>query len=211
MLALIAALLLAQADETPLPRELALAERQDPKQEPFPPMEPPPAKRSSDRFIDLDWLEITPAIGFSVYSSKYLSDPSMALSITVRAPMPWLSPRGDPGGEYFGLFAEASFMTIDRDMSPSVDHRKGLASFFAAGPDFSILRDSTWILMGRAGLLYAYYGSIADLSSGFGGMAGLSAGLQLSGKTGLIYSPEVLFGKSGSVVFLNTFGVTIQF
>ncbi len=86
-----------------------------------------------------------------------------------------------------------------------------MASFFMVGPDFSFLRDSTWILMGRAGLLYAYYGSIADLSSGFGGMVGLSAGLQLSGKTGLLYSPELLFGKSGSLVFLNTLGISIQF
>ena len=203
-------LALAQADD-PLPRELALEDRQDPTQEKYPPLEPPAAAAAQDRFLDLDWLEFTPAIGFSVYSSKYLADPSPALSLIVRAPMPWLSPASDPKGEYFGLFAEAAFMTIDRDLSPTVDHRKGLASFFMLGPDFSILRDSTWILVARGGLLYAHYGSIADLNSGFGAMLGASVGLQISGKTGLVYSPELLFGKSGTMVFLNTLGLSIQF
>lgn len=202
--------LLAQS-EAPLPRELALAEQQDPTQEKYPPLEPSAPARSSNRFIDLDWLELTPGIGVAAFSSKYLADPSLGVSITARAPMPWLSPASDPKGEYFGLFVEASFMTIDRAMSPTVDHRKGMGSFFSVGPDFSILRDSTWIVMARAGLLYAYYGNIADLNSGFGGMAGLSAGLQLSGKTGLLYSPEVYFGKSGAFVFLNTLGISIQF
>jgi hypothetical protein len=63
----------------------------------------------------------------------------------------------------------------------------------------------------RGGLLYAYYGGIADLQSGFGGMLGASAGIQLSGKMGLVYSPEFLFGKSGTLIVLNTLGLSIQF
>ena len=35
--------------------------------------------------------------------------------------------------------------------------------------------------------------------------------IQISGKMGLIYSPEVLFGDSGSTIFLNTLGLSIQF
>jgi len=102
-------------------------------------------------------------------------------------------------------------MNIDRNLSPTVDHRQGLASFFSLGLDFSIVRDGTWIAVVRAGALYAYYGNIADLNSGFGFMAGASLGLQISGKMGLIYTPEVLFGNSGSLIFLNTLGLSIQF
>ena len=77
--------------------------------------------------------------------------------------------------------------------------------------DFSIIRDGFWILMARGGLLYAYYGNIADLSSGFGGTAGLVGGIQIGGKMALSYSPELFFGKSGSLIFLNTVGFSFQF
>jgi hypothetical protein len=204
---------LCQAD-LPLPRRMALEEprQQDPTQERYPPLPPQqPAASKQSAFIDLDWLEVTPAVGFAWFSDKYLADPSAGLSLTVHAPMPWLSPPGDANGEYFGLFFEAAFMTLDRNLSPTVDHRSGLASFYTVGVDFSLLRDSTWILVARGGLLYAYYGGIADLKSGFGGMLGASAGIQLSGKMGLVYSPEFLFGKSGTLIVLNTLGLSIQF
>jgi hypothetical protein len=212
MIALVAVSILALAQaEVPLPRELSLNEpRQDPTQDRYPPLEPPAAKKGGS-FIDLDWLEFTPAIGYAVYSAKYRADPAPGLSLSVHVPMPWLSPESDRTGEYFGLFAEAAFMTIDRDLSRTVDHRRGLASFYVLGPDYSFLRDSTWILVGRGGLLYAYYGSIADLHSGVGFMVGASAGIQISGRTGLLYSPELLFGKAGTLVFLNTLGISIQF
>lgn len=195
-------LVLAQADG--LPRSLQ-------QEEPVPRPDARTAAPPSAPVVDLEWLEITPGAGFAVYSSKYRSDPAPAFVLSARAPLPWLSPADDPKGEYFGIFAEAAFMTIDRDLSPSVDHRSGLASFLSLGLDYSILRDSTWILLARGGLLYAYYGDVADLESGIGFMVGASAGIQLSGKIGLTYSPELLFGKSGSLVFLNTLGVTIQF
>lgn len=213
MTALALALLLQIVPGDPiaeLPRAMTL---QDPKEERYPRSEPQTVTKApaSRPFVDLDWLEVTPAVGIAVYSSKYLSDPGPALTLSARAPLPWLSPASDPKGEYFGLFTELAFMTIDRDMSPTVEHRKGLASFISLGVDYSILRDSTWILIGRAGLLYAYYGDIADLSSGFGAMAGLSAGIQVSGRMGITYSPELLFGKGGSTIFLNSLGLSIQF
>jgi len=200
----------------PLPREMTLEEPrprppQDPTQERYPPVPGDPAPRSGRPFVDLDWLELTPGIGIAIFSSKYDADPTAALSLGAHAPLPWLSPSGDNVGEYFGLFAEAAFMNIDRNLSPTVDHRQGLASFFSLGLDFSIVRDGTWIAVVRAGALYAYYGGIADLKSGFGFMAGASFGLQISGKMGLVYTPEVLFGDTGSMIFVNTLGLSIQF
>lgn len=204
MLTAIALVLFAQAASSELPRSLA-------QEEPYPRPDSATLATKETPIVDLDWLELSPGVGFSVYSSKYRADPAPAFLLAARAPLPWLSPASDPRGEYFGVFASAAFMTIDRNLSPSVDHRRGLASFYSLGMDYSVLRDSTWILIGRGGLLYAYYGDIADLQSGLGFMVGASAGIQLSGKTGLSYSPELLFGKSGSLIFLNTVGLSIQF
>jgi len=197
-----------------IPRHLAFDEpvaskKQDPVQDPYPPIEPSAPKGSS--FIDFDWLELHPGIGVAVYSSKYRADPGAGASLLVHAPLPWLSPASDPGGEYFGAFAAASFTSIDRNLSQTVDHRHGIASFYTLGMDYSFLRDSTWILVGRGGLLYAYYNKIADLKSGVGFVVGLSMGIQISGKLGLTYGPDVLFGESGSVILLNTLGLLIQF
>jgi len=203
-------------DVPSVPREMALEEPtarnvQDPAQDGFPPKEPPaiPSKRPS--FIDLDWLELSPGAGVAVFSPKYRANPGLGLSVMAHAPLPWLSPDNDPTGDYFGIFAAASSASIDRNLSPSVDHRRGISSFYTLGLDYSVLRDSTWILIARAGALYAYYDGIADLNSGFGFTLGLSAGIQLSGKTGLTYSPEFLFGQSGSLIVINTLGLLIQF
>ena len=152
-----------------------------------------------------------PAIGVAAYSQKYLADPGLAFLLSAHAPIPWLNPASDPKGEYFGLYAEAAFSTIDRKLSSSVDHHSGLASYYSLGLDYSIIRDGTWILVARAGGLYAYYGDIHDLSSGFGATMSAVTGIQLSGKTAITYSPEVLFGKSGSLIFLNTLGFAFQF
>ena len=86
-----------------------------------------------------------------------------------------------------------------------------IPAFYTLGLDYSFVRDSTWILVGRTGLLYSYYGGVADLNSGVGFMVGAAAGIQISGRLGLTYSPEILFGDRGSLVFLNTLGVLIQF
>ena len=206
-------LLAATQSAASLPREMRLEEArpQDPAQEKYPPQEPQPPAAKSRPFVDLDWLELTPGVGFAVFSSKYRTDPAPGGALFAHAPMPWCSPSYDPGGEYVGLFAEVAFTTIDRDLSSSVDHRSGVASFYSLGVDYSLLREGTWILVARGGLLYAYYGDIADLKSGVGFTLGASAGIQISGKLGLTYTPTFYFGTSGSLVLLNTLGLTIQF
>jgi len=193
----------AQAD---LPRSLA----QDQAQDPFKP-EPLPTHQQSSAIVDFDWLDLTPGVGLAVYSSKYRADPAIAFSLRAHAPMPWLSPASDAKGEYFGLFAEAAFATIDRELSPIVSDRSGLCMFLSVGVDFSFLRDPTWILVGRAGVVYAHYGSIADLNSGLGPLVGATFGYQLSGKLAVTLSPEVVLGDSGSHIILTTLGMLIQF
>jgi hypothetical protein len=214
---LILSLALAQADADPraaLPLAMTLdeprtQEGQDRKQEPFPP--PEAATPKSSPIVDLEWLELTAGVGVAVYSHDYLSGPSVSFLVSAHAPLPWLSPASDAKGEYFGLFLEAAFATIDRDMSPTIEHRHGTAAFTTLGMDYSVIRDSTWILMARAGVLYAYYGNIAQLNSGVGGTAGAVAGIQISGKMSLSYQPEAFFGKGGSLIFLNTVAFSFQF
>ncbi len=201
-------------DVDALPRHLALEEPrkaavQDPAQER--PSEPVRAPQAERPLIDFEWLELTPAAGLAVYSSKFLSDPGMAVSIRAHAPIPLFSPPGNVVKEYFGAFAQAEFATINRDMSHTVPHRRGVASFISAGLDYTFIRDTTWLLVGRAGLMYAYYGGIADLKNGVGPLVGLSAGVQISGSMAIAYSPELIFGDTGSHIFLNTVGVLIQF
>jgi hypothetical protein len=214
---LILSLALAQSDADPrsaLPLTMTLdeprpQEGQDRKQEPFPPS--PTAAPKSAPIVDLEWLELTGGVGVAVFSHQYLANPSGSVLISAHAPLPWLSPASDPKGEYFGLFLEAAFATIDRDLSPTIDHRRGVAAFTTLGMDYSFIRDSFWVLVGRAGVLYAYYGDIAQLNSGVGGTLGAAAGIQISGKMALTYQPEAFFGKSGSLIFLNTLAFTFQF
>jgi hypothetical protein len=197
-------LMLGQAQEaSSLPRKLA--------QDPLPPVETPRTAPQERPIVDFDWLELSPSAGFVVYSSKYRADPEAGLEIRAHVPMPWLSPADDPIGEYFGLYASAGFAPIDRELSPTVSRRRGLTSYYSLGLDYSFLRDESWILLGRAGIAYAYYGGVADLKSGFGPTVGLSAGYHLSGKLALTYNPELIFGDSGSLVFFNTLGLLIQF
>jgi len=203
-------------DVDALPRHLSLDEPraaavQDPKQDRFPPSEPHPAAQESRPFVDFDWLELTPSAGLAVYSSKFLSDPGLALSVRAHAPLPWLSPAGDVVKEYFGVFFQTEFASIDRDMSHTVSHRKGMASLFSVGPDYTIIRDSTWVLVARAGIAYVYYGGIADLKNGVGPIAGLTAGVQITSGIAIAYNPEVILGDTGSHIFVNTIGVLIQF
>ena len=154
---------------------------------------------------------MTPSGGVASYSSKFLANSSYAVSVRGHVPMPWLSPGGDVVKETFGLFLEASFMGIDRDMSPTVSHRSGLVSYYSPGADYTIFRDGTWLLVARAGLVYVYYGGVHDLKNGLGPLVGLSTGLQLSGSMAITYNPEMVFGGSGSWILLNTIGVNIQF
>ena len=204
-LALALSIALSCAPQADLPRSLA----QDQAQDPLKP-EPLPRQQASNAFLDFDWLDLTPGVGMAVYSSDFLADPSLAFSIRAHVPMPWLSPSSDAKGEYFGLFAEVAFSTIERDMSPFVQDRSGLCTFGSVGVDFSVLRDPTWILVVRAGVAYVHYGGVADLNNGIGPVAGLTVGYQLSGKLAVTYTPELIFGD-GDYVFLNTVGLLIQF
>jgi hypothetical protein len=202
-------------DADALPRHLALDEPrpsaalQDPAQER--PSQPVPGPQAERPLIDLEWLELTPAAGLAVYSSNFLSSPGVAMSIRAHAPIPLFSPPGNVVKEYFGVFGQAEFATIDRDMSHTVPHRRGVASFVTLGLDYTFIRDNTWLLVGRAGLMYAYYGGVADLKNGLGPLVGLSAGIQISGSMAIAYSPEIMFGGTGSHIFLNTVGILIQF
>lgn len=205
--------LLASQDAA-LPKELTLEDPprvQEPGQDRYPPLETARPAAQNRPIVDFEWLELTPSAGLVVYSSKYRADAEPGLALRAHAPMPWLSPSDDPIGEYFGIYAGAAFAPIERRLSPTVSKRRGLTSYYSLGLDYSFLRDETWILVGRAGVAYAYYGGVADLRSGFGPTVGLSAGLQISGRLAVTYSPELVFGDTGSLVFLNTIGILIQF
>ncbi len=194
-----------------IPAAIALALALLPQETPAPQPGPPQARSSSRPFVDFDWLELTPRVGFAFFSEDFESDPSLSAGVAARAPMPWLSPASNPGGEYFGLFAGLSAAMIDREIEPEPDQPDGWAFFLSLGVDYTLFRDATWLLMAQAGGQYANYGGITDLEDGFGFVAGLAVGLNLAEGVALAYSPEFNFGRAGDWIHLSSIGFMIQF
>lgn len=213
--AILAAGVAAQTDDLPVrltldsPRVERFQEEQPP-QDPL--QEPEPLEEEEGApFVDFDWLEAGPRLGFAVFSEDYETDPSFSASFLARAPMPWLSPSSDPEGEYFGLFAEIGFTTVDRDIEPDLDEPDGVVLFVTVGVDYTVVRNETWLLLAQAGAGYIHYGGVTDLNDGIAPVVALTAGVNLSTGFTVTYSPEILFGNAGDTIFLNSVGLMIDF
>ncbi len=179
--------------EEPLPRELRLEEE-------------------GGGFLDLDWLEMQPRVGMAIFSDNYKIDPSPHVSVLFHAPMPWLSPPSDPGGEYFGAFLEVTFIpSVERDLDPPPSHTSGSLLFVGAGIDFTLVRNQSlfWVL--RAGGQYGSYGGIADLDDGVAPFVGMNAGVYAGGGITLALAPEMIFTDEGESIFLASLGMVIEF
>jgi len=181
-------------------------QEQEPANQELPPLE---FKEEGSSFIDFDWLEMQPRVGMAIFSDDYHIDASPSFGVQFRAPMTCLSPGSNPHGEYFGVFAEADAMFIERTIR--VDDPKGVALLLTFGFDYSLFRDGTWLLMIRGGAQYATYGGVSDLEDGFGAVAGLSIGLTLSRSLSLTLCPEMVFGQAGDNIILGYAGMVIEF
>jgi len=188
----------------------AKPQQEDPRpQRPDGPVQAP--EGSSTPWIDFEWFELHVRAGMAIFSKEFHIDPSPAFVIEGRAPMPWLSPSSNPDGDYFGAFAELGFATIKRTIQPAVDKPSGAMISLTVGMDYSIIRNTTWILIVRAGLQYVTYGGVTDLKDGIGPMVGLTAGITISRSVSITLSPEYIMGGSGDNVILGTLGVGIDF
>ena len=185
-------------------------QQEDPRpQRPDAPVQAP--EEASTPWIDFDWFELHVRVGMAKFSKEFHINASPSFAIEGRAPMPWLSPSSNPDGDFFGAFAEISFTSIKRTITPAVDKPSGVMLSLTVGVDYSIIRNTTWIVLARVGIQYATYGGVTDLKDGMGPMAGLTAGITISRSVSITISPEYIMGGSGDSIIIGTVGVAIDF
>jgi hypothetical protein len=200
----------AQSDTTGADQEGGKPDQEDEKpQRPQGPVAP--ATQESSSFLDFGWLELYPRAGLAVFSSKYHINASPTVEIEGRAPLPWLSPASNPGGDYFGAFAQLNGALIKRTLQPVLPKASGIMLSLALGLDYTIFRDDTWLLMARAGVQYTYYGGITDLRDGAQVVAGLTAGVSLTRSLMLTLTPEIIYAKTGDYILMGLLGLAVEF
>jgi hypothetical protein len=161
-------------------------------------------------FVDFEWLEMQPRVGMAIFSKTFWINASPSFGVEFRAPLPWLSPSSNPTGDYFGIWAELDGIIAKRTILPAVAQPSGIILMLTLGVDYTIIRDETWLVLVRAGMQFASYGGITDLHSGFAPVAGVTLGLAVSRSLSITLAPEMIFGKSDSII-LGMVGLAIQF
>ena len=194
-------------------REAARAGEKRPQQEDPAPQRPDAPLQAPEEagtpWIDFDWLELHVRVGMAIFSKEFHIDPSPAFEIEGRAPIPWLSPSSNPDGDYFGAFAQLSVAIIKRTIEPEVDKPSGAAIMLTVGMDYSVIRNTTWMILVRAGVMYATYGGVTDLEDGMGVLVGATVGLTISRSVSLTLVPEYVMG--GDTMIFGTVGIAIDF
>jgi hypothetical protein len=172
---------------------------------------PAPQVDEGSSFIDFDWLELNTHIGMAIFSKKFHIDPSVCLGVEARAPILWLAPSDNPDGDYLGAFTELTVAIIKRTIEPEVDKPSGAMIALTVGLDYTIIRNSTWLVLVKAGFQYATYGGVTDLEDGIAPMAGLTAGVTVSRSVSITLSPEYVRGRKGDSIMMGFVGVTFDF
>ena len=209
LIALFAALAQGDLNSERLPAAL-IDEQQEDEQKQRPEL-PQAFGEQEAPFVDFDWMEMHPRIGLALFSDKYNVDPSPCFGIEFRAPIPFLAPPSNKHGEYFGLFAETHIALIERNIEPELDKPKGPIFMLTLGMDYTIFRNSTWLLLVKTGMQYASYGGITDLQDGFAPVVGLTTGFVLSSSVSFMLTPEFVYGDSGDYIILGLAGVAVAF
>lgn len=187
-------------------------QQEDPKpQRPDTPLPPPQPEDSGTPFFDWDWLELHVRVGVAKFSKQFHINTSPAFAIAGRVPITFLAPASNPEGDYFGLWAQLEGASIKRTIEPQVDKPSGVMMSLGVGADYTIIRNSTWLVMVKAGLVYVTYGGVTDLKDGIGPIVGVEAGLALTRSVNIILAPEYIMGGSGDSIIVGTLGVTIDF
>ena len=196
------------AGDTPAPEKKPQQEDPTPQR----PSGPVPApEEPSTPIIDFDWLELHVRVGMAIFSKEFHIDPSPVFEIEGRAPIPWLSPSSNPDGDYFGAFAQLGFAVIKRTIEPQVDKPSGAALMLAVGMDYTVLRNTTWMILVRGGIIYATYNGVTDLQDGIGPMVGATIGLTVSRSVAITLAPTYVMGGSGDNMITGTVGIAIDF
>jgi len=161
--------------------------------------------------IDWEWLELHARLGMAKFSKDFHINMSPCVVIEGRAPLVLLSPSDNPDGEYFGVFAELNMTFIKRTIQPAVDKPSGAMIALGVGMDYTILRNTTWMVLVRAGIQYATYGGVTDLKDGMSPFAGFTVGMSVSRSVSITLSPTYILGQQNDSIIMGTLGVAIEF
>jgi hypothetical protein len=162
--------------------------------------------------LDLDWLELHARLGLASFSDDFRIDPTFQVSLVAHAPMPWLSPSSDPGGDYFGAFLGLTLIPgVERDLNPAPSGADGSIFLVHFGFDFTVLRNQSFYLTVEAGGQYASYGGIADLDDGLGALVGLNGGFHIGSGLTLGLALETALVDNGDRIDLLSLDLVIEF
>ncbi|HEX7897449.1 MAG TPA: hypothetical protein VF950_06795 [Planctomycetota bacterium] len=178
--------------------------------------EPAPAPTLRDDvgggLLDFDWLELHARLGIAMFGDDFRIDPAFQVTLLAHAPMPWLSPASDPGGDYFGVFLGATLIPgVERDLDPAPSGADGSIFLFQMGVDYTFFRNQSVYLTVEAGGQYAFYGGIEGLSDGLGAVAGVNGGVHIGSGLTLGLALETAFVDNGDRIDLFSLDLVIEF
>lgn len=182
-------------------------------QDPAPQEEPAPAAKEAPAFQEpgTDRAELCPRLGFVLFSEDFEADPEVAGSLFVRASMPWLSLElGGAADDTWGGFAELTFTSIDRELTPPVPEPDGSLFFVSAGLDYKLYGDDRWMVRAEAGVQYGRFGDVTDLDDGFALRLGVNAGWRVAENIWITVDPHGGFGDGGDHILFLMAGVHIR-
>ncbi len=162
--------------------------------------------------FDFSRFEIEALAGLALFSEDAESDPKPCAGLLFRAPLPWLSPRSNPLGDYFGFFAEFIASSIERDITPPVGPEDSGPLYFAgAGVDFALVRSPNARVRIQAGGQYQFYGDVSGLDDGWASVVGLQGAVRVWGGLWLTANPQLAFGNAGDKIGFAQAGLLYAF
>lgn len=212
MSALLALLLCLPPGDEPAART---PKQEEPAPGPSTSPEPPDRLRLEDEgggLLDFDWFELHARLGVAAFADDFRIDPTFQVSLVAHAPMPWLSPASDPGGDYFGAFLGITLIPgVERDLDPAPSGADGSIFLIHFGIDYTLLRNQSLYVALELGGQYASYGGIADLDDGLGLFLGVNGGLHLGGGLTLGLAIETALVDNGDRIDLFSLDLVIEF
>jgi hypothetical protein len=168
----------------------------------------PQARMSTSKppFIDFSQLEVGGFFGAVKYSADFKAHVDYILGITSRVPVPGLGA--------FGLYAEAVFGYISRDLPFYYNSKAG--NWFGAGigADYTLVRGSVGYIRPQVGIFYAYWNGINGLSNGIGITVGVQFGafwIKNYDRTSVTFTPEFQFRSGSDYMIFFPLGFSVNF
>lgn len=162
---------------------------------------------ASPAFLDWGRLEVEGRGGLVFFSEDFEADAEAAAGLFLRAPMPWLSPKG---GDRFGLYASLTATAVDRDLD-YLEETSGTLIFAGAGLDLALWTGASGRLAAQAGFQYESFGGVTDLDDGFATTLGLAGALNLGRGFRFTFNPQLYLADAGDWIGGGFLGLAWDF